>query len=110
MKDRARVRIECDRCRRRVDRLRTLDDRQHDLLMTEMQSIENAQRQNRRAKDVRILSAVEYFHLLHILYAVLRRNAETRAAAGGRENCFAREIREKTRKESLPANDANIRE
>ena len=64
MKHRARVGIECDRGRVCVDRFRTIGDGLHNFLMTKMQSIENAQRQNRRAEDIRVLSAVKNFHLL----------------------------------------------
>jgi hypothetical protein len=62
MKYRSRVRIECDRRRCHARSSSTLDDGLHYLLMSEMKSVENAQRQNRRAEDIRILGAVKYFH------------------------------------------------
>src|SRR5687768_8014852 len=58
----ARMRIECDRRGMCADSLCTFNDCLHYLLMTEMQAIENAQRQDRRAKDIRVLDAVEYLH------------------------------------------------
>ena len=64
MKHGTRVGIERDRRCVRIYRLAALNDRLHDLLVTEMQTIKNAQRQYRRAKDIRVLSAVEYFHWL----------------------------------------------
>ena len=57
-----RMWIESYSRRLRANCLRSIDNRSHYFLMAEMQSIENAQRQNRRAKYIRVLSAVEYFH------------------------------------------------
>ena len=62
MEHSTRMRIERDRRRLCANRFRAIDNGSHYFLMTEMQSIENAQRQNRRAKDIRVLSAVKNFH------------------------------------------------
>jgi hypothetical protein len=58
----SRVRVESYRRRLCADCLRAIDNRAHYFLVTEMQSIENAQRQNRRAEDIRILGAVKNLH------------------------------------------------
>jgi hypothetical protein len=63
MKNGTRVRVECDRGRRRVDGASTFDDRLHYFLMAEMKPIKNAQRQNGGLLDVRVFSAVKDFHM-----------------------------------------------
>jgi hypothetical protein len=46
-----------------------------------MQTIENAQRQNRRAEDIRVLSAVKN---LHMLWTILRPRGERQKCHPGR--------------------------
>ena len=62
MKHGSRMGIERYRGRLCPSGFRSLDDGLHYFLMSEMQTIENAQRQDRRAKYVGVLGAVKYFH------------------------------------------------
>jgi hypothetical protein len=64
MENGSRVRIECYRRRLCARRFGTFNDRPHYLLVAEMKAIENAQREDRRAKDICVLYAVENFHEL----------------------------------------------
>ena len=73
-----RMWIESYSRRLRANCLRSIDNRSHYFLMAEMQSIENAQRQDRRAEDVCILNAVKN---LHIPRTILRPRRESRNSA-----------------------------
>ena len=62
MQNRPRMRIERDRRRHRANRFCPLDDRLHYPLMPEMQPVKNAERQDGRPLDIRVLGAVKNFH------------------------------------------------
>ncbi len=62
MKNGSRMRIKCY-CRRvGSDRFRSFRDGLHYSLMTEMETVEHAERQDRRALNIRVLGAVKYLH------------------------------------------------
>ena len=56
------MRIESDGGRHGVNGFRAVHNRLHNALVSEMQTVKNAERQNRRARDVRIVRAVKNFH------------------------------------------------
>ena len=55
----AGMRLESNYGRHGADGAGALDHRLHDQLMAKMQTIEHAQRQNRRARDVSVIGAVK---------------------------------------------------
>jgi hypothetical protein len=62
MQDSTRMRIESNDSRHRTNLTRSLDNRAHDQLMTEMQTIKNAEREHRRPLNVRVVSSVKETH------------------------------------------------
>lgn len=62
------MRVELDRRRHGTDRSRPFDNRSQYLLMFELQAVRNAERQNRRLLNGRILSAAKYFHFTSRFY------------------------------------------
>jgi len=104
MKHGPRMRIECDRRRSGPDSLCPLDNRLHYSLVSEVKPVKNAQRQNRRAEDIRVLSTVKN---LHTLWTILRPRRKRQKCHLGRMPAKYAKRREK-RRNLLPANNANI--
>src|SRR6188472_1373703 len=63
MKDRARMRVERDRCRHSTDLGSAVDNGLHYFLMPEMKAVKNTQGQYRGLLNIRVLCAVKYLHL-----------------------------------------------
>src|SRR5690606_37872920 len=66
MQHRPRMRVKSDRRRHRIDGASTLDHRLHYPLVPQMQTVKNAQRQNRRPLNIRVLSPVKYSHYFSV--------------------------------------------
>ena len=64
MKHGTRMRVECDSRRHDTGRFGLHDDRFHYPLMPDVQPVKNAQRQDRRPCNIRVLCTVKYFHPL----------------------------------------------
>jgi hypothetical protein len=62
MQDGARMRVECNHGRDSTHNARTLNHRPHNQLMAEMQSVKDAQRQDRRPRYLRVVCSVEKSH------------------------------------------------